>query len=123
MTDLREVRALIAGAVQKRACPLDALVGELREGHSRGSARLRRVLEEVADGVRSVTEGELRDLIQSARLPAPMFNTRLFTADGRFIASPDAWWPEAGVAVEVDSRGSGIYCPLTGSGLCVGMTP
>jgi very-short-patch-repair endonuclease len=33
-----------------------------------------------------------------------MFNARLFTAGGAFIATPDAWWPEAGVAAEVDSR-------------------
>jgi very-short-patch-repair endonuclease len=33
----------------------------------------------------------------------PMFNPRLF--HGRlFIGKPDAWWPEAGVAVEVESR-------------------
>jgi hypothetical protein len=44
----------------------------------------------VADGIRSVTEGEIRDLIERARLPWPMFNARLLTADGCFIASPDA---------------------------------
>jgi hypothetical protein len=32
-----------------------------------------------------------------------MFNARLYL--GRtFLAKPDAWWPEAGVAAEVDSR-------------------
>jgi hypothetical protein len=104
MSDLRQVRALIAGAVQRRDCPLQALVQELDEGQTWHSARLRKVLEEVADGVRSVVEGELRDLILRAELPRPLFNPRLFTADGAFIACPDAWWPDAGVAVEVDSR-------------------
>jgi very-short-patch-repair endonuclease len=33
-----------------------------------------------------------------------MFNARLLAADGSFIAVPDAWWPDAGVAGEVDSR-------------------
>ena len=33
-----------------------------------------------------------------------MFNARLLTADGDFIASPDAWWSREGVAVEIDSR-------------------
>ena len=32
-----------------------------------------------------------------------MFNPRLYL-DGKFLASPDAWWPSAGVAVEVDSK-------------------
>lgn len=104
LTDLGEVRALIATAVQRGDCPLPALVRELAEGPRHDSARLRQVLAEVADGVRSVAEAEFRHLIQRVGLPAPMFNARLFGADGVFIACPDAWWPEAGVAAEVDSR-------------------
>jgi hypothetical protein len=64
--DLAEVRALVAGAVQRRDCPLSALARELRDGQMRESARLRQVLEEVAGGVRSVTEAEFRDLIKRA---------------------------------------------------------
>ena len=104
MTSLREVRALIAEAVQRRHCPLRALVGELPQGRVRNSALLRRALAEVAEGIRSVAEAEFKDLINEAKLPAPMFNARLFTAGGAFIATADAWWPEAGVAAEVDSR-------------------
>lgn len=104
LADLREVRALIATAVQRGDCPLPALVRELAEGPRQDSARLRQVLAEVTDGVRSVTEAEFRHLIRRAGLPVPMFNARLFGADGTFIACPDAWWPEAGVAAEVDSR-------------------
>jgi len=104
LADLAEVRALIAGAVQRGDCPLSALARELLEGQMWDSAQLRRVLEEVADGVRSVTEAEFRDLIKRVRLPWPMFNPGLFTADGSFIARPDAWWPREGVAVEIDSR-------------------
>lgn len=104
LAELREVRALIAGAVQRGQCPIPALARELEEGQIRGSARLRQVLAEVAEGVRSVTEGEFRELIIRARLPVPMFNPRLFAADGSFIAMPDAWWAAAGVAAEVDSR-------------------
>jgi hypothetical protein len=104
MTDLREVRALIAGAIQRGHCAPDALSRELSEGPVRHSALLRRVLTEAADGIRSPAEGDLRDLILRSGLPKPVFNARLFTADGTFICSPDAWWPEGGVAVEVDSR-------------------
>lgn len=104
MTSLREVRALIAGAIQRGDCPLEMLAHELREGQVRHSALLRQVLAEATGGIRSVVEAEFKDLIQRARLPLPMFNARLFAADGAFIASPDAWWPDAGVAVEVDSR-------------------
>ncbi|HUA28369.1 MAG TPA: hypothetical protein VMC03_05750 [Streptosporangiaceae bacterium] len=104
LTELGEVRALIAGAVQQGLCPLPALVHELGEGPIRQSALLRQVLAEVAVGVRSGPEGDFRDLIRRSGLPEPMFNARLYAADGSFIACPDAWWKDAGVAGEVDSR-------------------
>jgi hypothetical protein len=104
MNSLREVRALIAGAVQRGNCPLPMLVRELPGGRVRNSALLRQALAEVADGIRSVVEAEFKDLINEAGLPEPIFNARLFTAGGSFIATVDAWWPEAGVAAEVDSR-------------------
>jgi very-short-patch-repair endonuclease len=104
LTDLREARALIAGAIQRGHCALESLGQELAEGPRRHSALLRQVLAEAADGIRSPAEGDLRDLIERSDLPSPMFNARLFTPEGTFIACPDAWWPDAGVAVEVDSR-------------------
>jgi very-short-patch-repair endonuclease len=33
----------------------------------------------------------------------PLFNASLYAGE-TFLARPDAWWPDAGVAVEVDSR-------------------
>jgi very-short-patch-repair endonuclease len=69
----------------------------------RQSAWLRRTLAEVADGVRSAAEGDLRSLIRAAGLPAPVFNARLYIGPD-LLAVVDAWWPDAGVAVEVDSR-------------------
>lgn len=103
-TDLREVRALVAGVVQSRRCTIDELAEELRTGGRRDSALLRTVLAEVTAGVRSAPESELRVLVRTAGLPMPMFNASLYLLDGTFIAKPDAWWPEAGVAIEIDSR-------------------
>jgi hypothetical protein len=104
LTDLREVRALIAGAIQRGQCELAALGRELADGPLRHAALLRQVLAEATDGIRSPAESDLRDLIERSGLPRPMFNARLYTPDGGFIACPDAWWPDADVAVEVDSR-------------------
>ncbi len=47
--------------------------------------------------------GDLKDLLIKSGLPMPLFNASVFDG-GIFIARPDAWWPELGVAVEVDSR-------------------
>jgi hypothetical protein len=104
LTDLREVRAVVAGAVQSRRCTVAELTQELRLGGIRYSALLRSVLAEAGEGVRSAPEAELRGLIRQAGLPMPLFNPRLYLPDGTFIAQPDAWWPEAGVAIEVDSK-------------------
>ena len=100
---LREVRAVTAAAVQRQCCRLADLSEELAHAPMRRSAWLRQALAEVADGVRSVAEGDLRDLIIGAQLPHPMFNPRLYLGRA-FLAKPDAWWPAAGVAVEVNSR-------------------
>ncbi len=99
----REYRAVLAEAVQRGRCTVPQLAEELAGTPVRHSGWLRRSLAEVADGVRSVAEGDLRTLIHRAGLPAPMFNARLY-ADRQFIAVADAWWPDAGVAAEVDSR-------------------
>ncbi len=99
----REVRAVAADAVQRRRCRIDQLAEELACGPVRRSAWLRRTLAEVADGVRSAAEADLRDLIRAHRLPPPLFNARLYVGP-EFLAVPDAWWPDQGVVVEVESR-------------------
>jgi very-short-patch-repair endonuclease len=101
--DANYVRALVADAVQQRKCTVQQLAAELQAGPKLGSAALRAALEEVADGILSIAEGDLRKLIKNGRLPEPLYNPRLFVGDV-FLAKPDAWWGEAGVAVEVDSH-------------------
>jgi hypothetical protein len=103
MTDLNDVRAVVAEAVQRGRCSIQQLAEELARGPVWGSARLRHVLAEVAEGIRSAAEGDLRDLIVRARLSMPLFNPRLFVG-AQFLAMPDSWWPELGVAAEADSR-------------------
>jgi len=102
LADPREVRAVVADAVQRGRCTVGDLATELRGGPTRGSAMLRSVLGEVAEGIRSTAEGDLRDLIRAARLPTPLYNASLYVGD-TFLARPDAWWPRAGVVAEVDS--------------------
>jgi hypothetical protein len=103
LADIGRVRALVADSVQRGVCAVPWLAEELAAGPVRGSARLRRVLAEVADGVRSAAEADLRTAIRRGRLPSPLFNPRLFIGQ-TFIGVPDCWWPDAGVAAEADSR-------------------
>jgi hypothetical protein len=103
LTELREVRAVVADAVQMGRCTVGQLAEELRIGPVKGSAIFRSVLAEVADGIRSTAEGDLRDVVRTGRLPMPLFNPSLYDGD-LFLGKPDGWWPDAGVAGEVDSR-------------------
>jgi len=101
--ELRDVRALVADAIQQGKCTVQQLAAELRAGPSQGSGFLRAALDDVIVGVASVAEGDLRKLIKRGALPEPMYNPSLYVGTD-FIAKPDAWWPDAGVAAEVDSR-------------------
>jgi hypothetical protein len=103
LASLRDVRAVVADAVQQGRCEVRQLHAELRGGPNVGSALFREALTDVADGIRSTAEADLKDLLTKSRLPMPLFNPGLYDGD-TFIARPDAWWPEFGIAVEVDSR-------------------
>jgi very-short-patch-repair endonuclease len=99
----REVRALVAQAIQQQRCSIAMLVDELEQGPTKGSGLLRAALTEVEAGVRSVPEGDLRGLLRRAKVPEPQFNARLYCG-GKLVAVADAWWEEAGVVAEVDSK-------------------
>ena len=100
---ISDARACVASAVQQNLCTVSQLSAEARHMRGPGATLLRAVLAEVEAGIRSAPEGDFRDLIRVHGLPSPMLNPRLMLA-GEFLASPDAWWPGAGVAVEIDSR-------------------
>ncbi len=103
MTSLRDVRAVVADAVQRGHCGVLDLYDELIAGSNKGSTFFREALTDVADGIRSAAEADLKDLLVKSRLPMPLFNASVYKAD-TFIAKPDAWWPDLGVAAEVDSH-------------------
>jgi hypothetical protein len=104
LSSLRDVRAVVANAVQQDKCAISNLATELSQGPNTGSVLFREALADVADGIRSAAEGDLRDLLARSGLPMPLFNPSLYDEYGNFVARPDAWWPELGIAVEVDSK-------------------
>lgn len=104
MTRLNDVRAVVAEAIQRGRCDVASLIKELDEGPTAGSHFLRAALAEASAGIRSPAEADLKDLIDRSDLEKPMYNPRLYLADGTLLGIPDAWWQRAGVAAEVDSR-------------------
>jgi hypothetical protein len=106
---LDDVRAVVAEAVQKRACTIGEIGLELGSGPSQDTVHLRTALAEVRDGIRSVAEARFRQRVQRSDLPWPMFNAFLRAADGTDIGEVDAWWGDAGVSVEIDSQEYHFY--------------
>ncbi|MCP2325978.1 hypothetical protein HDA40_004485 [Hamadaea flava] len=103
--DSRTARAVVAEAVQNEITTVRALREELESARRNGTAVLRAVLDEVADGVRSAPEAELRALTQhSLLLPAIRWNPQLAGPTGDRLPTPDGYLEEAGIALEVDSR-------------------
>src|SRR3954463_7690319 len=92
----RDVRAVLASAVQRRQVSIDELLAELDIAPARGRRRLVRVLEELGDGVRSAPEGDIPQLVGAdPSLPKPLYNCLLRLPSGRKV-SPDLLIEEAG---------------------------
>lgn len=104
MLNAEDVRALVSEVLHRgKGCTVEDLISELNAGPVPGSGLLRAALFEVSEGIRSEAERDLKFCIDGSALPKPLYNPRLYLSDGTFIAMPDAWWPRAGVAGEVDS--------------------
>jgi len=104
LTSLRDVRAILADTVQRRYARIEQLELELAHGHSAGSALPRRAVADLVAGCRSAPECELRDLVSNSKvLPEPRWNAPV-RLGGRLLGIADAWWPEALMAAEVNSR-------------------
>jgi hypothetical protein len=96
--------SVITGPAALRSHHIRIELTEFGQGSAKGSTLFREALADVADGIRSAAEGDLRDLLARSGLPMPLFNPWLYDEHGNFVARPDAWWPELGIAVEVDSK-------------------
>jgi len=98
-----EITELVADAVQRRLCTPAQLAAELRVGSQRGSATPRRVLADVAEGVRSAAERAAKHLLVGSGLPEPWWNARVCTADGRLLGVADAWFDDVALTWEINS--------------------
>ncbi|NYV74483.1 hypothetical protein [Streptomyces sp. UH6] len=104
--------AVRAGEPVRKGCLYEAVqrrrvgVEQLRETFLRRqvplTGELGAVLADLEAGAHSVAEGWGRRLVARSGLPQPLWN-RALRIDGRFLCRPDAYWPEHGVVLEVDS--------------------
>ena len=97
------VRGLIAEAVQRGRLHPGWLLHELDRGSQRGSAVPREVLGDLAAGARSVAEIDAMGVWKRTGLPPLQWNVTLFDSSGKYVAKPDGWADEVGLAWEIDS--------------------
>ena len=97
-------RAFALEAIQRQLTTVEELRNEIQCGQRQWTAVLREVLDEASVGVRSVPEAQLRRLLLRSGIREPLWNPRLESVTGEFIAEPDAYFKELALALEVDSR-------------------
>jgi hypothetical protein len=105
LSSLRDVRAIVAEAVQTGMTSVDMLQAELANAGSSRTALLRRALREIDSGAHSAPEVDLHEIFPpGGSIATILWNPRLETTDGTRLPSPDGWIPDVGIALEVDSR-------------------
>lgn len=101
LTSLNQVRALMCESVQRGLTTPERLADELGQSSGRGTRLARQTVRDLLAGCRSAPECELSDVLARSRvLPEPRRNVPLPDMPD---VTPDAWWPEARLVVEVDS--------------------
>lgn len=98
-----DVAALVAEVVHRGLTDVGSLRAELERGQRRGSALLREALGPVALGAASGPEVDLVSILEPSGIPAVHYNVTLVDRRGAFVAIPDAWLDDVGLAIEVDS--------------------
>ncbi|MFC4946387.1 hypothetical protein [Pseudonocardia sp. GCM10023141] len=98
-----EIAELFSEAVQRRFCTVAQLASDLEAGSRRGSAMPRAVLREVAEGVRSAAELDAKRIWRKTGLPEPIWNAKIYDANGRFLGIADCWVDEVAMAWETES--------------------
>lgn len=97
-----DVRALVARVVQDGNCTIEELGIELDEGPRRGSANLRRALEEVGWGAASAPEARAARILRRAGITEFVQNAEIRLPDDT-IRYVDFLWPRLRACLEIDS--------------------
>ncbi|WP_030888857.1 hypothetical protein [Streptomyces varsoviensis] len=97
------LRAILTTTVQRDFCTAGDLVDELSAAGLDRVPTVALAAEELTSGVTSWAMGHARKVIAASPLPPPLWHPDLYTPTGHFIASPDAYWPRAGVALVIPS--------------------
>jgi hypothetical protein len=97
-------RAIVIEAVQKRLVSIAGLRHELAAGPRRGSQGLRAALAEAELGAWSIPEADLARLVAASSVLPPMLANPMLTTGDHRLPTPDGWFDDVALAVQVHSR-------------------
>lgn len=103
ITTIDGVRAAIAEVVQRKMCTPGQLRQAIESMATQRSGTARRVMIEIEAGIRSVAEADARVAFRGSDVPAPEWNVSLYLPDGTFLCTPDGWWGDLAIALQIDS--------------------
>lgn len=104
LTDAFAVRRLLTEAVRDGHCEPAAVVGELNRAKVLGRPQVADAVDSLLAEGRALAEDRLYDLVRAHGLPEPLWNVDLRLPGGPHLGGVDAYWPEAAVALELDTR-------------------
>ncbi|WP_448319171.1 hypothetical protein [Streptomyces sp. CO7] len=99
------VRRLFTEAVHDGHCEPSALLRELRRARLCGRPRVAEAMEVLVSEGRAAAEERLYRMAWEHGLPDPVWNVELRLPEGPSLGAVDAYWPEQGIAVELDAPG------------------
>jgi hypothetical protein len=103
--DGEQLRMLLTSVIGP--CTVAELRAELDAGSQRGSAAVRALLTPDLAGAAEVVPETItlaRRLLRGTALPAPQWHPPVHDDTGMLLGAPDVWWPEVGLAWDVDPR-------------------
>jgi very-short-patch-repair endonuclease len=100
---MNQVRAIVAEPVQRWLCSVADIADWFESAPSRGSALLRRALEEVQLGAHSAAEAQTARVLRLAGIPSFEQNADVHAENGAWLARGDFVWRAQRAILEVDS--------------------
>ncbi|GAB2796538.1 hypothetical protein [Streptomyces daliensis] len=104
LTDAVTVRRLLTEAVRGGHCEAQAVVRELTRARLLASPHVVDAVDALLAEGRALAEGSLYAMVRCHDLPDPCWNVDLRLPGGPHLGGVDAFWPDHGVALELDTR-------------------
>ncbi|GAA2470281.1 hypothetical protein GCM10010406_02260 [Streptomyces thermolineatus] len=102
--DPHSVRTLLVEAVRGGRCDAASAVRELAAAGQLSRPHVVDAADALLAQDRTASEGLLYEMVRGAGVPDPLWNVDLKVPGGPWLGGVDAYWPDHGVVLELDTR-------------------